>query len=59
MTAPKLVATPIVRWHWSLTRRGARTIFISEHAPNRFHRWMQRIFLGIYWEQHLESHKHG
>ena len=42
------VAPPKPQWSFSLTpdfhlRWNVLT------APNRFHRWMQRVFLGIHW----------
>ncbi len=39
-------------WYWSLDSKGSiRFGPEGGSAPNAFHRWMQRVFLGIRWER--------
>lgn len=43
---------PEPKWRFRLTKeKNYATLFHSVGAPNRFHRWMQKIFLGIYWDK--------
>ncbi len=46
------VDAPRSKWFWSFgpdfsIRWNPR----DGDVPNRFHRWMQRVFLGIYWRR--------
>ena len=38
----------IVEWYFSLEPEH-HVRFHTPRPPNRFHRWMQRVLLGIYW----------
>ncbi len=43
-----LVAPPKAEWMWTFE---GQVRFNTVKAPNRFHRFMQRIFLGIIWRK--------
>jgi hypothetical protein len=40
------LSTP--QWRWSIA---PGCYFVVRNAPNRFHRFMQRVFLGLKWER--------
>jgi len=45
--------TPVAEWSFDPLFRDYG--IASQHMPNRFHRWMQRVFLGVYWRQALTA----
>lgn len=48
-TIPKLVRPhSTCGWTWSLAKDDG-IVFRPTARPNRFHRFMQRVFLGIIW----------
>ena len=45
-----LIDTP--KHEWKLTiGDGFNMLFYEGQQPNRFYRWMQKIFLGLKWEK--------
>jgi hypothetical protein len=38
-------------WSWRLTPSKKEVTFLVPTAPSAFHRWMQRVCLGIVWER--------
>ena len=41
---------PEPKWKWTLADSDD-IVFFCQVPPNRFHRFMQKIMLGIYWEE--------
>lgn len=48
MTKYKFMKSPVYKWKFSLCEN---TYWYVENAPNVFHRFMQRLLLGITWEK--------
>lgn len=46
--ARHVVTAPVHRWRWYVA---PGCYFYVENAPNAFHRWLQRAFLGLHWER--------
>lgn len=47
---PTYIPTPKLKWYMSFVDNKYLRFFLPK-APNRFHRFMQRWLLGIYWEK--------
>ena len=39
--------------YWSLDGTTPGTWFAAYRYPNRFHRWMHKVFFGIVWKEKL------
>jgi len=39
------------KWKFALDSRFEGAVYYVQRAPNKFHRWMQAKFLGIYWRE--------
>jgi len=46
---------PPCEWTWRLTPSKKEITFLVPTAPNAFHRFMQRVCLGIVWERVTEG----
>ena len=48
---PQFLRAPVPKWKFKLGKEGQYIMFQTTDAPNIFHRTMQRLILGIYWEK--------